>query len=283
MGQGRLRIATCQFAVTGEVDHNAAVIRRFIGEAAEAGAQVVHFPESALCGYAGVDLETVERYAWDRLRERTREVMACAAEHGMWVVVGSMHELSGGRKPHNCLYLIGPDGRLVDRYDKRFCTPADLEHYTPGDRFVWVDIAGVRCALLICFDLRFPEIYRALYTAGVRCVLQSFYNARQSGPSVHSEIMQQTMQCRAATNGFWVSMSNSSGWFAPYASCFIQPDGRIVERLEDHREQWRMYTVDLSETFYDPMARFRELAIEGRLTNGPGRLDDPRSRETTCL
>ncbi|MBN1817159.1 MAG: carbon-nitrogen hydrolase family protein [Sedimentisphaerales bacterium] len=283
MAQGIIRIATCQFAVTADIAHNARQIRHFIEQADEGGADLAHFPECALSGYAGVDMETLAGYDWELLRSETRQIMDLAGQKKIWIALGSMHELTTPNKAHNCLYLIGPDGRIVDRYDKRFCTPMDLDNYTPGDRFVWVDINGVRCGLLICFDLRFPELYRELYKAGVHCVIQSFYNARQGGPSVHSEIMRQTMQCRAATNGFWASMANSSAWFAPYPSCFIQPDGRIVNQLGDHREEIMINTVDLSQEFYDPMKSFRELAINGKLTNGSGTIDDPRSKDVTQL
>jgi predicted amidohydrolase len=125
----------------------------------------------------------------------------------------------------------------------------------------------VKCSLLICFDLRFPELYRVLYKQGVNCIFQSFYNARQKGPSVHTHIMRQTMQCRAATNHIWVSMSNSSGYYSPYPSCFIQPDGKIVRQLRVNRPGLMVNTVDLSRKFYDPMADFRDMAISGKLNN----------------
>jgi hypothetical protein len=85
------------------------------------------------------------------------------------------------------------------------------------------------------------------------------------------------MQANAASNGFWISMTNSSAWFSPYPSCFIQPDGRIIDQMEDHKEGFILNQVDTSETFYDPSAPFLEQAIRGRLTTGPGPLDDPRS------
>ena len=137
--------------------------------------------------------------------------------------------------------------------------------------------------LLICFDLRFPELYRQLYRDGVKCVFQSFYNARQQGPSVHSEIMRQTMQTNAANNGFWVSITNSCGWFCPYPSCFIQPDGRIIAQLEDHKEGLMMNTIDLSETFYDPSAPYRDMAIDGKLTNAAEIVKDMKSESRTSL
>jgi predicted amidohydrolase len=137
----------------------------------------------------------------------------------------------------------------------------------------------VKCSLLICFDLRFPELYRALYKQGVNCIFQSFYNARQKGPSIHTHIMRQTMQCRAATNHFWVSMSNSSGYYSPYPSCFIQPDGKIVRQLRTNRPGLMVNTVDLNKKFYDPMANFRNMVINGKLNNSQQAVNDPRSHK----
>jgi len=114
-------------------------------------------------------------------------------------------------------------------------------------------------------------------------VLQSFYNARQSGPSVHTAIMRQTMQCRAATNHMWVAMSNSSGRHSPYPSCFIQPDGRIIEQCPMNRASMILGTVDLSKTLYDPMEKFRDTCINGILHNGQLVENDPRSSDTTSI
>jgi len=122
-----------------------------------------------------------------------------------------------------------------------------------------------------------------LYKQKVNCIFQSFYNARQKGPSVHKYIMRQTMQCRAATNHFWVSMANSSGYYSPYPSCFIQPDGKIVKQLKQNRSGIMVNTVDLSRKFYDPMADFRALVIAGTLSNSPKTIKDRRSRITTQL
>lgn len=283
MAHGVLNIATCQFAVCSDVDQNARQIRTLMQQAAEQGADIAHFSECALSGYAGVDFESLAGYDWPRLKDRTLEIVALAGELKLWLALGSSHPLTPPHKPHNCLYLISPEGKLVDRYDKRFGTAIDLLHYTPGNRFVVFDIHGVTCALLICFDLRFPELYRELYKQGVQCILQSFYNARQQGPSVHTEIMRQTMQANAANNGFWASMTNSCGWYCPYPSCFIQPDGRIAQQLPDHHDGLMLNTVDLSLTFYDPSAPFRKRAVEGKLSNGPETLDDPRSNNTIIL
>jgi predicted amidohydrolase len=283
MATGILKIATCQFAVGRGIRRNARQIWEFLRRAKKAKTDIVHFPECALSGYVGTDFPSFAGFDWDLLREETEKIAVLAGKLGLWVALGSTHKLTEPNKPHNSLYLISPKGKIVDRYDKRFCTPGDLRRLTPGNRFVYFTVNGVKCSLLICFDLRFPEIYRQLYKQKVNCVFQSFYNARQKGPSIHTHIMRQTMQSRAAENHFWVSMANSSAYYCPYPSCFIQPDGRIARQLKANRPGMMINTVDLSRKFYDPMADFRDMVIAGARSNQPKRIKDPRSRNTRCL
>lgn len=283
MKKETFNIATCQFAVSADIGANAKAVCRLMEKAAKDKADIAHFSECALSGYAGTDFPSFDDFDWDLLRQKTLEIMNLAKALHLWLALGSTHQLTEPNKPHNCLYLINPQGKIVDRYDKRFCTEGDLQHYTPGNHFVIVDLHGVKCALLICFDLRFPEMYRALHKEGVQCIFQSFYNSRQMGPSIHTHIMRQTMQANAANNYFRVSMANSCGWFCPYPSCFIQPDGEITSQMEDHNEGLILNRVDLSQTFYDPSAPFRDMAIRGLLTNGPEQLSDTRSQNRNCL
>ncbi len=278
-----LKIATCQFAVGRDIKRNSQKIQRFLRRAKKLNADIVHFPECVLSGYVGTDFPSFDGFDWELLRDETKKVMSLANKLRIWVVLGSTHPLTPPNKPHNSLYLISPDGKITDRYDKRFCTSGDLRRLTPGNRFVYFTVNGVKCSLLICFDLRFPELYRELYKQSVNCVFQSFYNARQKGPSVHTHIMRQTMQCHAATNHFWVSMANSSGLYSPYPSCFIQPDGVIVEQLRQNKAGIMLNTVDMNKKFYDPMADFRALVIQGKLTNAPKTIKDLRSRNTKIL
>ena len=283
MSSTKLRIATCQFAVNRSIKRNSNKICDFLCQAKKRKADIVHFSECALSGYIGADFPNFEGYDWELLKDETGKITALAAKLKLWVVLGSTHRLTEPHSPHNSLYLIGPDGKIKDRYDKRFCLKGELRRYSPGNHFVNFTINNVKCSLLICFDLRFPEIYRELYKNGVKCIFQSFYNARQKGPSIHTHIMRQSMQCRAATNGFWVSMANSSGYYSPYSSCFIQPDGMIAGQLKKNRAGLMVNKVDLSRNFYDPMMEFRKLAIKGKLDNSSGSMKELRSRNRKCL
>lgn len=283
MDDGVLKVATCQFAVSDSVRQNSQQIQLYMNRARTLGAQIVHFSETALSGYAGEEIFNFEKFGWSELEKQTQNIMNLAKQLGLWVVVGSTHRLTAPNKPHNCVYIINPAGQIADRYDKRFLTPRDLQYYTAGDHFVSFDVNNVRCSALICFDLRFPELFRQLLKMKVDFVLQSFYNARQEGPSIHTHIMRQTMQSRAADNYFWASMSNSCRYCAPYPSCFIQPDGKIVKQLRQNTPGIMVNDVDLRKEFYDPMIDFRAMVLDGELSNAPVASDDPRSAQRNII
>lgn len=283
MADGILKIATCQFAVSSDIAQNSKYIQKFLHKAKKLDADIVHFSECALSGYAGADFDSTDEIDWPTLLGETKKIMSLIAKLKLWTVLGSTHRLTLPNKPHNSVYLINPQGQIENRYDKRFGTERDLNNYTPGNRFVIFELNGVKCALLICFDLRFPELYRELKKLNVQCIIQSFYNARQKSQSVHRHIIRQTMQANAATNYFWVSMANSCGSIAPYPSCFIQPDGEIVNQLKPGKPGIMVNTIDTSLSLYDPTEKFRPLAMDGLLTNGPGEIADPRSKNTKEL
>jgi len=280
MPTSKLRIATCQFSEGWNPRRNAAIIRRYIAHAKRLRADVVHFHECALSGYGG---RIAERdYDWDGLREAAHSALLEARQRRIWVVLGSSHPLSPPHKPHNSLYLISPAGRIVDRYDKRFCTGADLDVYTPGDHFVTFRLKGMMCGLLICYDLRFPQVYRELLKRGVRVVFQSFHNGRMDGPGIHEHIMRQTVQAHAGMCSMWISAPNSSAYYSRWGSIFVTPDGRIAARLPRNRAGIMVNTADPSQEFYDAVGQFGGHWLRGALANGrPVR--DPRSRSRSCL
>jgi predicted amidohydrolase len=282
-GKGKIRVATCQFAESFDPCSNAATICRYIRRAKEQRADLVHFHEACLSGYLSRDgAPKAGEVDWAAVKEAGLSVCRQAAESNVWVVLGASHPLSPSHKPTNCLYLINPSGCIVDRYDKRFLTSKDLKVYTPGNRFVTFDLNGVHCALLICFDLRFPEIYRQLSVMGVRAIFQSFNNGYMKGPGIHGLIMRQTVQAHAGMNAFWISANNSAGRYSRWPSVFITPDGAIAASLRSNAPGMMVNTIDTSKHFYDPSARFRAEAIAGKGHSGKT-VKDRRMENRTSL
>jgi predicted amidohydrolase len=279
---GVVNLAICQFPVSGDILANSRWIKKQMAEARKDRADIVHFSECALSGYPGVDLPSLEGFDWDLCRAETESIMALAARYKQWVVLGSSHPLSRRHKPHNCLYVIDPRGRLVDRYDKRFCTTGDLKHYAPGDHLVTFNVNGVKCGLLICYDMRFPELYREYLKQGVKLMLHSFHNAHGSARGIWADIMPPSLRCRAATNGMWVSANNSSARVQQWTSFLTCPDGLVAGRLRPSCAGVSVIKVDTSKEFYDASAPFRRKALKGQLNSGKV-LRDPRSQDRKSL
>jgi predicted amidohydrolase len=264
---GRLRIASCQFPVSSGIMENLRWIEAQMIEAKLKKADIVHFPECALSGYPGVDMKSLENFDWRELHRATDSILVLAKKLKLWVVLGSIHRLSGDHKPHNSLYVISSEGEIEDRYDKRFCTGGDLDYFSPGDHFVTFALKGLTCGLLICYDVRFPELYRGYRKLGTDLIFQSFHNARQGKGSIHPVIMHVTAQGNAATNYFYMSLTNSS---APesWPCYFFTPDGLIQNRLPENVPGVLISDVDTSVKYYDASKEFRNNAMNGKLHSG---------------
>ena len=273
---GQIRVATCQFPVSHDIRENAEWIRRQVRAAAGKKADVVHFSECALSGYASKEWKTLAEFDYALQHHELESILELAGELQVWVVLGATHRLAGTHKPHNSLYIINAKGEIVDRYDKRFCTSSDLKHYSPGNHATVFEIHGVRCAALICYDVRFPELYRNYALQDVRLLFQSFHNASMKKTAVHPIIMPATLQAHAAMNNFFISANNSSRPEA-WPSLFVTPDGLIQERLRKYRADLMVNLVDVNKKYYDASATYRKECIQGKWNSGEAIVNDPRS------
>ena len=303
-----LRVATCQFPTSGDINANRRFVLRLMHEAKAQGADVAHFPEACLSGYAGNDMETNEHIDWELLTSSLSEVMALAAALRLWVVLGSAHRLTPPNKPHNSLYFIDDRGRIIDRYDKRFlsgdasCTAGDLALYSPGNHFAVVDIKDVRCGALICVDCRYPELYRTYKRRGVQLMFHSFNAAHVSEAkwtaieaqiglenhglnpaTTYPGITQPAMMHAAAgSNHMWISCPNSSAFRSCWPSFFVRPDGVITGRLALHETGVLLSVVDTDARYYDSTEAWRERTMNGILYSGQI-VADPRSDDRTGI
>ena len=230
-----LTIASCQFPVSGSIPQNRRWIQKFISKAAAAGADLLHTPEASLPGYAGSDFNDFDAFDWKLLRNETAVLRKEARSHGIGLVLGSTHQLGAGSKPTNCLYILDRLGRLVDRYDKCFCTERDRQHYSAGERLVVRTIKGVKIGFSICYDICFPQHYAAYRLKGVQLMIHSFYNAGDRGPDCLDVLNLRQVPTRCADNLMWAIANNSSRPYSHWGSFVARPDAGIVQQLPKNR------------------------------------------------
>lgn len=281
---GKVKVATCQFPTSADIRANAKYIRNQMREAHKKGADIAQFAEAALPGAVGrkLDFPSMEGFDWDLLRTELKTIIDLAGELKLWVILGSYHRLQN-HNPHNSLYVINPEGKIVDRYDKRFCSgPEECEQFTPGDHFVTFEVNGVKCGMLICYDIRFPELYREYKKLGVQLMFHSFWNGRKKEKNnLLSIIMPAQAQAFGAVNYMWVSITNATNPYS-WAGKLINPEGRIVAELPLDQPAVMVNVVDTTYPFYDASKPFRDDAMKGILNSAGGQsVDDPRSKDRT--
>lgn len=231
LSQEKLKIAVCQFPVTGDLKRNSGYIKKFIREAASERADIIQFSEACLTGYPPKDIPSFNDYDWESLRSETKEIMSLARENNIWVILGSAHFISKDEKPLNCLYIISNEGKIVDRYDKSMVTAGDSKFYTPGNHLSILELKGQKIGFLICYDSCFPEMYNVYRHKDVKIMIHSFYNAHHDGKTILDEIIPAEIRVRASDNLMWVLASNSCGQYSSWPSCIARPDGSM-ESLE---------------------------------------------------
>ncbi len=161
-----MRIAVAQICSSPDPVENLALIRSVLPDAA--GADLVVFPEATMASFAARSVEVAEPLDGPF----ARGVRALASEFGVTLAVG-MFTPGQGRRCRNTLLVTGSAGEAA--YDKLHLFDAfgfaESDHIEPGDRPVTVDVAGVTVGLAICYDLRFPELFKEYARAGASVVV----------------------------------------------------------------------------------------------------------------
>lgn len=220
-------------------------LERMVGLAEAAAARrcaVVAFPEMSDSGY---DLEAARRLAapWDRppvtlLAEMARRLR-------LTIAVG-LSERDGDRV-YNGLAVIGPDGAIIGRYRKVHLFGLDgvdeAGVFTAGDEVGTATVAGLPWGLSVCYDLRFPELYRAQAVAGAQVLLNC-----AAWPSARIAHWEALARARAIENQAYFVGVNRVGTDTDLAfggrSLIVSPEGDVVAMGGDAEEELVVGTVD---------------------------------------
>ncbi|HET9122987.1 MAG TPA: carbon-nitrogen hydrolase family protein [Acidiferrobacteraceae bacterium] len=177
-GSGPLRVAAVQMTSGVRIEDNLASAHHLIAEAARAGARLICLPEN----FALMPRDEAERRAATEPGDGGPLQAFLAQEaraHGVWLAGGTLPIQGTAERPRSALLLLSPDGTQVARYDKIHLFDADLRSggYRESDRFEpgneVVVCAGPECTLglAVCYDLRFPEQFRAMAARGAGIVI----------------------------------------------------------------------------------------------------------------
>jgi predicted amidohydrolase len=235
-----LRVAAVQLNSNGDKGRNLAAAERWVRESAAGGAEFVALPEKWNLLAGGEELvagaEPLDGPSLTAAR-------GWATELGIHLLAGSISERGAeGEKASNTSVLIGPDGEDVAVYRKIHMFDVDAggvsyresEHERPGAEPVVAPLGELNLGMSVCYDLRFPELFRILALRGARIVAVPSAFTLATGRD-HWEVL---LRARAIEDQVFVVAPNQSGEAPPHYSSFgnsmiVDPWGVVLATAPD--------------------------------------------------
>lgn len=241
--------------VQSSVDDNKQVnierAKAMIDKAADSGASIVVLPEMFNCPY---DNRFFPEFAESFPGGSTLRMLSnVAAEKNIYLFGGSVPEADGGNIYNSC-FVFGPDGSLLARHRKAHLFDVELEQgisfkesavLSPGNEITVVDTELGRIGVAICYDIRFPELARAVALKGASLLLVPAAFNTVTGPA-HWEL---TMRMRAVDNQLYVAAAsparNDRASYVAYGHSIVtDPWGEVLGSL-DEKEGLLLVQIDL--------------------------------------
>ncbi|WP_424985784.1 carbon-nitrogen hydrolase family protein [Microbulbifer sp. S227A] len=276
-----MKVALIQLSSSDDPQENLARTQDYIAKAADAGAGFVLTPEVTNC------VSTSRRHQNQVLMHEDADttlaaLRAQAADQKIWLLVGSLGLKTGdadGRFANRSL-LIGPDGQIKARYDKIHMfdvqvTPEETyresDGYRPGTRATVVDTPFGKVGMSICYDIRFPHLYRALAQAGARILtIPAAFSYVTGAAHWHS-----LLRARAIETGCFVLAPAQTGTHPSSTgkprqtyghSLAVSPWGEV---LLDAGTEAGVFTFDMDMTAVDDARRKVPSLTHDRVFEGP--------------
>ncbi|MBA3519773.1 MAG: carbon-nitrogen hydrolase family protein [Rhizobiales bacterium] len=212
------RAACIQLRSTTSVSENLETVERLVREAVARGAEYVQTPE--MTNVVNRDRKALAASIFPESSDPSvKRLSALAGELGIVLHIGSLALKAADGRIANRALLFGRGGHVMARYDKIHLFDVDLPGgeswresavYHPGDRAVVADLPWLRLGVSICYDIRFPQLYRALAHAGAAALTAPAAFTRQTGEA-HWHVLQ---RARAIENGAFVISAAQAGLHA---------------------------------------------------------------------
>ncbi|MCD8348854.1 MAG: carbon-nitrogen hydrolase family protein [Lachnospiraceae bacterium] len=248
-----MKISMIQMKVQKENDANMQSACRQIAAAAQAGADLVLLPEMFCCPYETANFPI---YAQPQGGTNWNALSACAKENQVYLVAGSMPEREGEAVFNTC-YAFDRQGKQLAKYRKMHLFDVDIkggqrffesETLSAGENLAFFDTEFGRIGLMICFDIRFPELARLLALQGAKAILVPAAFNMTTGPA-HWELH---FRSRAVDNQVFLmgcspARDPGASYHAYGHSLAVSPWGEILAEL-DEQEGILSCDIDLSKT-----------------------------------
>jgi deaminated glutathione amidase len=244
--QERVVAAAVQMNSQADVAKNLARAELLVAEAAKQGAQIIVLPENFafMGGEDDERLRVAEHLDTDTPGAIRTFLETNSRKHSAWIIAGGLPEASGDAvRVHNTCVVVGPDGNMTARYRKIHMFDVEVgdgQRYresascAPGDKPVVASVAGANVGLSICYDLRFPELYRTLVDAGAEVlVVPAAFTLATGKDHWHVLLRARAIesQCYVIAAAQWGAHPKGRRTFGK--SCIVDPWGEVIAQASE--------------------------------------------------
>lgn len=263
-----MKVSVGQFNPSGNMDENIATMRRLAEEAKDDGASLVIFPEESMFSVGLVEGNFVAAVD-ENWSSFVQQLSFVASEAGIAIVAGG-YESSGEDRPFNTLVVVDAEGRIIDTYRKLHLYDAfsyqESKKIKPGDGGIkTVNIGGLNVGVMTCYDIRFPELARAMADMDVDLIAVAAAWFKGEHKIEHWESI---LKVRAIENTVWVAAAGTSSDHCIGHSMILDPMGVPHAHLTDEVEG--VVTVDVTKRRIDEVRQFLPVLKNRRLESSPG-------------
>ncbi len=244
MAKKPLLIGLGQTRVSADVDQSVEKTAAMLREAERLGLDLVCFPEALIGGYFHAHFNDPDEVDWRAVDRGLRAVRKACRACKVGAAIGASMKKDDGAI-WNVFLLLSKSGRVLAEYEKCHLTSSDRRCYQPGRGAAAAEFYGARVGLQICYDQRFPELWRLLALKGVKAVLHGSCGLGASN-TWKIPVVEAHIRSRAAENGYFVVSVNAAGPFQNWGSVVFDPDGLEVARCNYDREELVPAELDLS-------------------------------------
>lgn len=231
MSSKQIRVGAFQFPAQANIIENKNQIIRAMKEAAHSGVRLLLTQECALCGYPPIERKDLSDINQHELLDAMKEISFTARDLDLFIALGSI-EIQEDRA-FNVVHMISPQGDIIETYGKRALWGWDVDHFKRGESKGVVEIDGIKIGMRICFEVRFPELFRELYAEHVDVCLVSFADVGPIEQKTKMEVIQSHLISRASENIMYVVSANSTSDYQLAPTCFIDPNGYMIQKAKE--------------------------------------------------
>lgn len=254
-------IGACQFAVTGNMEHNYETIKQAIQKASKKGIKLLVFPECALTGYPPHDIKNSSLVDFDQLDSYCNELDLLAETFGMYIIVGAVTK--NNDNCYNSAVIFSPE-RDPHCYNKRALWGWDKENFCPGDQLGVFGIDGFKIGVRICYEVRFPEYFRELYLQKTDLNIILFYDVSDNDDTERYELIKSHIRTRAVENVCHTLSVNATSPYQTAPTAIYDKSGRPLAELDRNSDDLLVYDLELAQLDFGEHGR---KAISDTLTN----------------